>query len=89
MQFTANATLIIEIEDMDAICCYRDRDGYTFEESLRFEIQLQDLILTPSCILAIDFPAEMFLDPYYEAEKIMDAVQHVIQELYTAPRSIY
>lgn len=89
MQFTANATLIIEIEDVDAMCCYRDRDGYTFEESLQFEIQLQDLILKPSCILAIDFPVEMFLDPYYEAEKIMDAVQHVIQKLYTAPISIY
>lgn len=89
MQLTANATLIIEIEDVNAMCCYRDRDGYTFKDSLRFEILLQDLILTPSCILAIDFPAEMFLDPYYEAEKIMDAVQHVIKELYTAPRSIY
>ncbi|MDQ1236457.1 hypothetical protein QE450_003955 [Paenibacillus sp. SORGH_AS306] len=44
MQFTANATLIIEIEDVDAMCCYRDRDGYTFEDSLRFEILLQDLI---------------------------------------------
>jgi len=81
MQFTANATLIIEIEDIDAMCCYGDRDGYTFEDSLRFEIQLQELILSPDCIVDIELPADIFLDPYYEAEKIRQAVYHVIAEM--------
>lgn len=87
MQFTANATLIIEIEDIDAMCCYRDRDGYTFEDSLRFEIQLQELILSPDCIVDIEFPADIFFDPYYESEKIVQAVYQVIAEIHTSSSS--
>lgn len=87
MQFTANATLIIEIEDIDAMCCYRDRDGYTFEDSLRFEIQLQELILSPDCIVDIEFPADIFFDHYYESEKIVQAVYHVIAEIHTSSSS--
>lgn len=87
MQFTANATLIIEIEDIDAMCCYRDRDGYTFEDSLRFEIQLQELILSPDCIVDIEFPADIFFDPYYESEKIVQTVYQVIAELHTSSSS--
>ncbi|CAJ1317357.1 DUF1987 domain-containing protein [Paenibacillus nuruki] len=84
MQFTVNATLIIEIEDVEAMCCYRDRDGDTFEDSLRFEIQLQELILSPDCIVDIQFPANIFIDPYYESEKIIQAVHYVIEEIHTS-----
>jgi len=50
---------IVEDKDISAIWCYRDRDGIHFEDGFRFEMQLQDIVIYPGSIQAVELPDEL------------------------------
>ncbi|MGG4147340.1 hypothetical protein ABEW34_29910 [Paenibacillus algorifonticola] len=77
MKLSENAVLIIEEEDVSGMYCYRDRDGTDFIDGFKFELHLQDIVIKPGSIAAVQFPEELYNQP----EDIKQAVYTAIKEL--------
>ncbi|MGC5775997.1 hypothetical protein [Paenibacillus pabuli] len=80
MQWAEHGVLQIVDEDISSLYCYYDRDGMGYDESFLFELQLQNLPLTPGSVSAIQF---VLVDESPLREGIIEDVQAAIRSVDT------
>ncbi|MFC9712176.1 hypothetical protein ACFTRD_28960 [Paenibacillus sp. NPDC056933] len=78
MQWTEHGVLQIVDEDISSLYCYHDRDGMGYDDSFLFELQLQNVSLTPGSVSAIQFVLE-------EESPLREGI---IEDVQTAIRSV-
>ncbi|GAS83875.1 hypothetical protein BK131_27615 [Paenibacillus amylolyticus] len=84
MQLTEQGILHIEEDDISSLYCYRDLDGMAFDASFLFELQLQELTLSPGSVRAIQFDFEGEEAPLYEErERLVTEVQSAVRTVDT------
>ncbi|WP_338551385.1 hypothetical protein [Paenibacillus sp. KS-LC4] len=77
MKLTENGILILDEEDVSGMYCYRDRDGTDFIDGFKFELKLQDIVVTPGSIVSVQFPEDLYNQP----EEIKQAVYAAIEDI--------
>ncbi len=61
MRLDENGTFIVEDDDISGILCYFAKDGIPFEDGFQFEMQLQQIVLFPGSIQAVQFPKHLLV----------------------------
>lgn len=81
MELTDQGVLRIEQQDIHYLYFFLQREGMSFEDSFRFEMQLQGIELDPGSVTAVHFP-EMPDDdlPPEDRPAILEAIYSVIRE---------
>ncbi|WP_458119520.1 hypothetical protein [Paenibacillus sp. Z6-24] len=64
---------VVEDQDISAIYCYRDRDGISFEDGFRFEMQMQDIVIYPGSIHAVELPVALIFSADERIEELIRA----------------
>ncbi|MCP1131817.1 hypothetical protein NKT34_00690 [Paenibacillus polysaccharolyticus] len=82
MKLTEQGVLVLEEKDIDYMYCYRDRDGFRFDDSFFIELESQKITFSEGDVRTIHFQFDKEEYPLYEErERLVSEVQSAVRTL--------
>ncbi|WP_251511357.1 hypothetical protein [Paenibacillus polysaccharolyticus] len=81
MKLTEQGVLVVEEKDIDYMYCYRDRDGFRFDDSFFIELESQKITLSEGDVRTIHFQFKEEMPLYEERGRLVSEVQSAVRTL--------